>query len=63
MRKSAALPRWRLILALAGLAVLLVSACLLAYVLWPTGTLLEQFQPPATLFAPPQAAQPLVRWL
>lgn len=47
--------RWRVILALAGLAVLLASATLLAYTFWPTRSEIEQFEPPATLFAPPQS--------
>jgi hypothetical protein len=47
--------RLRIALALAGLLVILLSLALLAYVLWPAGTLLERFQPAPTLFAPPQA--------
>jgi hypothetical protein len=45
--------RLRLALALTGLIVVLVSLALLAYVLWPSATELEQFQPAPTLFAPP----------
>jgi len=47
--------RLRLTLALAGLLLILLSLGLLAYALWPVGTVLEQFQPAPTLFAPPQA--------
>ncbi len=53
--------RGRVYLALAGLAVLLASAAVLAYAYWPTGTVVEQFEPPATLFAPPQSAVPAER--
>jgi hypothetical protein len=47
--------RWRVALALAGLAVALVAAACLAYAFWPSDTVVEQYQPPATLFAPPQS--------
>ncbi len=47
-------------LALAGLAVVLISALLLAYAFWPVGTQVERFEPPATLFAPPQSFSPWV---
>ena len=63
MRKPLAPPRWRLLLALAGAVVLLVALCLLAYALLPTGTVIEQFRPPATLFAPPQSLALSLRWL
>ena len=52
--------RWRVVLALAGLTVALASALLLAYAFWPTGTQVEQFRPPATLFAPPQSLRSMV---
>jgi hypothetical protein len=45
--------RWRLALALAGLAVVVASLALLAYVAWPIQPLREQFRPAPTLFAPP----------
>jgi hypothetical protein len=48
--------RLRLGLALAGLVLVVISLALLAYVLWPVDTVLEQYQPAPTLFAPPQAA-------
>jgi hypothetical protein len=47
--------RLRLLLALAGLALIGLSLALLAYTFWPVNTVLEQFQPAPTLFAPPQA--------
>ncbi len=59
----AVMVRWRMYLALAGLAVLLASAALLAYAFWPTGTVVDQFEPPATLFAPPQSSVLTERWL
>ncbi len=55
--------RWRVYLALAGLALLLASAAVLAYAFWPTGTEIDRFEPPATLFAPPQSSAATARWL
>ena len=55
--------RWRVYLALAGLAVLLASAAVLAYAYWPTRTEIERYEPPATLFAPPQSSVVTARWL
>lgn len=53
---------WRVYLALAGLAVLLASAAVLAYAFWPTGSVVEQFEPPPTLFAPPQSLAAPEHW-
>jgi hypothetical protein len=47
--------RWRLVVALAGLVLVLSSLALLAYVLWPLPPVKEQFRPAPTLFAPPQS--------
>jgi hypothetical protein len=47
--------RWRLVLALAGLAVILASLAAMAYVFWPSQRQRDQFQPAPTLFAPPQS--------
>jgi hypothetical protein len=47
--------RWRVGLALAGLALVLFSLAVMAYVFWPLGLVSEQFRPAPTLFAPPQS--------
>ena len=47
--------RWRLTLALLGLALALVSAAAIVYVAWPMRSQREDFQPAPTLFAPPAA--------
>ncbi len=51
--------RWRVVLALAGLVIVLVSLAVMAYVFWPFQPVRQQFQPAPTLFAPPQS---LVIW-
>ena len=48
--------RWRVALALAGLAVVLISLAVIAYVYWPLQPVREQFRPAPTLFAPPQSS-------
>ncbi len=47
--------RWRLTLALIGLALVLLAAAAIAYVAWPLRLNREDFQPAPTLFAPPAA--------
>ena len=51
--------RWRVALALAGLALVLASLALMAYAFWPIQPLREHFRPAPTRFAPPQS---LVTW-
>jgi hypothetical protein len=48
--------RWRVLLALLGLALVLASLAMLAYMAWPTPPAREQHQPAPTLFAPPGAS-------
>lgn len=48
--------RWRVSLALLGLAIFCLAAFALAYRLVPLGVTREDFQPPPTLFAPPEAS-------
>jgi hypothetical protein len=55
--------RWRVALALAGLVLVLVSLAVMAYVFWPFQPLRQQFQPPPTLFVPPQSAVVLRLWM
>lgn len=45
--------RWRITLALAGLAIIVVSTLILLYVIWPVEPMIERFQPPPTLFVAP----------
>ena len=47
--------RWRLILALLGLALFCLAAGTLVYRWWPLGVTREDFRPAPTLFAPPAA--------
>jgi hypothetical protein len=47
--------RWRLVLAMAGLALFCLAATVLVYRWWPLGVTHEEFQPAPTLFAPPAA--------
>ena len=47
--------RWRVALALAGLALILASLAVIAYVFWPFQPIRQQFRPAPTLFAPPQS--------
>jgi hypothetical protein len=47
--------RWRVVLAVAGLIVALVSVAVIAYAFWPLQPIREQFRPAPTLFAPPQS--------
>ena len=47
--------RWRVILALTGLILALVSVAVITYVFWPLQPVREQFRPAPTLFAPPQS--------
>jgi hypothetical protein len=48
-------------LCLAGVLIAALSALLLAYSLWPLGSVLEHFEPPPTLFIPPEALGALWR--
>lgn len=45
--------RWRITLALAGLAIIVASTLVLLYVIWPVEPMIERFQPPPTLFVAP----------
>jgi hypothetical protein len=47
--------RWRLTLALVGLALCCAAAATLAYQWWPLPVDREEFRPAPTLFAPPEA--------
>jgi hypothetical protein len=47
--------RWRLSLALLGLSLFCLAATTVVYRLWPIGVNREDFRPPPTLFAPPEA--------
>jgi hypothetical protein len=55
--------RWRLSLALLGLALICLAATALVYRLWPLGVTREDFRPPPTLFAPPDANAAVSPWL
>lgn len=46
--------RWRIALALIGVALILLALAALAYALWPLDPAVEQRPVPPTLFAPPQ---------
>jgi hypothetical protein len=48
--------RWRLTLALLGLALLCLAAATVAYRWWPLPVERDNFRPAPTLFAPPAAA-------
>jgi hypothetical protein len=50
--------RWRLILAVLGLALVCLAGASLVYGWWPLGVNREDFRPPPTLFAPPAAVAP-----
>ncbi len=52
--------RWRIALAVIGLALILLSAAALAYVAWPLRQDREDFRPAPTLFAPPAAG--VIQW-
>lgn len=45
--------RWRFVLALMGLIVIVFSLAALTYAMWPIETTREQFRPAPTLFTPP----------
>jgi Na+-transporting methylmalonyl-CoA/oxaloacetate decarboxylase gamma subunit len=45
--------RWRIILAVAGLALVLLALVALAYVAWPVAYASETYRAAPTLFAPP----------
>ncbi len=47
--------RWRVTLAVIGLALIVLSAAAIAYVAWPLRQVSEEFRPAPTLFAPPAA--------
>ncbi len=51
-------PRLRVILAVAGLLLITASLLALAYAFWPVDTATDEYLPPPTLFAPPQASMP-----
>jgi hypothetical protein len=55
LKKGVVILRWRVGLALAGLALVLFSLVVIAYVFWPLGPVREQFRPAPTPFAPPQS--------
>lgn len=48
--------RWRLVLAIIGIAVALIALAALAYAAWPLGALREQYRPEPAPVAPPAAA-------
>jgi hypothetical protein len=50
--------RWRLILALLGITLFCLAVTSLVYRWWPLPVTREDFQPPPTLFAPPEASVP-----
>jgi hypothetical protein len=47
--------RLRLTLAVIGLLLIAASLLALVYAYWPLDTAIQEFSPPPTLFAPPQA--------
>ncbi len=53
--------RTRLLLAIAGMILILVSLCALAYVFAPLEPVIDQATVPPTLFVPPQSAAPALR--
>ena len=55
--------RWRVALALAGLVLVLASLAVMAYVFWPFQPVRQQFQPPPTLFVPPQSTVIGALWM